>query len=235
MPKLLLVIAMSLALISFKSKLTIPDSPRAAGVRTKIWSQLQNKLRKKGLRDDQPVYLRLFKQEHLLEVWVRSGKQYKLFDKYVICFYSGGLGTKTKENDGKSPEGFYTITPKQLQPVSQFHLAMNVGYPNAYDKQHGYTGGDIMIHGNCVSIGCYAMSDYNIDEIYTLVYEAFVHGQKSVQVAIFPFEMTNKNIEAYAKWTPIRFWRNMKSGYDMFERTHIPPVVSVANKNYAFR
>ena len=166
---------------------------------------------------------------------MRSGKQYKLFDKYVICFYSGGLGTKTKENDGKSPEGFYTITPKQLQPVSQFHLAMNVGYPNAYDKQHGYTGGDIMIHGNCVSIGCYAMSDYNIDEIYTLVYEAFTHGQKSIQVAIFPFEMTDKNMEAYAKWTPIRFWRNIKSGYDMFERTRVPPMLSVVNKNYVFR
>ena len=170
-----------------------------------------------------------------MEVWIRSGRQYKLFDSYVICTYSGGLGTKTREHDGKCPEGFYTITPGQLQPMSQYHLAMNIGYPNTYDRQHGYTGNEIMIHGNCVSIGCYAMGDYGIDDIYTLVYESLLHGQRSVQVDIYPFKMTNERMDAYSEWPQIKFWKNLKQGYDIFEQTHIPAMVTVVNKNYTFR
>ncbi|MGZ3945904.1 MAG: hypothetical protein ACXVJB_13245, partial [Mucilaginibacter sp.] len=106
---------------------------------------------------------------------------------------------------------------------------------NAYDQQRGYTGGEIMIHGDCVSIGCYAMTDPKIEEIYTLVYEALLHGQKSVPVSIYPFKLTNATLDTYSEWSTIPFWENLKPGYDLFERTHVPPLVSVVNKNYVYR
>jgi len=111
---------------------------------------------------------------------------------------------------------------------------MNIGYPNVYDQQHGYTGNEIMIHGDCVSIGCYAMTDPKIEEIYTLVYEAFQHGQKAVQVCIFPFKLTNATLDTYSEWSTIPFWEGLKPGYYLFERTHVPPVVSVVDKHYSF-
>ena len=234
MPKSLLILLISLVL-AVHPKPAIPDSARAAAIRAKVWPQLQNDLKAAGLRDDQPVYLRMFKLPGIMEVWVKSGKQYKLFKSYLICTYSGGLGTKTRERDGKCPEGYYTITPSQLNPVSTYHLAMNIGYPNAYDQSRGYTGNEIMIHGDCVSIGCYAMTDPKIEEIYTLVYEAFVHGQKAVPVSIYPFKLTNATLDTYSEWSTFRFWENLKPGYDLFEKTHVPPVVSVVNKNYVFK
>ncbi|HEX3384553.1 MAG TPA: L,D-transpeptidase family protein [Mucilaginibacter sp.] len=177
----------------------------------------------------------MFKEPGILELWVKSGKAYKLFRQYIICSYSGGLGTKTRERDGKCPEGYYTIKPSQLNPVSTYHLAMNIGYPNACDQQHGYTGNEIMIHGNCVSIGCYAMTDPKIEEIYTMVYEAFQRGQRSVEVNIFPFKLTNANIDKYSNYSYVAFWEHLKPGYDIFEKTHVPPVVKVVNGNYSFR
>ena len=234
MPKLLITLLMLLLLMAYK-KPYLPDSKRAADIRTIIWPRLQKRLQNLGLRDDQPVYIRIFKDSHLLEVWVRSGKQYKLFNKYMICSFSGGLGTKTRNGDGKCPEGYYTIKPAQLNPVSNYHLAINVGYPNAYDQQHDYTGNSIMIHGNCVSIGCYAMTDPQIEEIYTMVYEAFAHGQQSISVDIFPFKLTNERLDAYSEWPNLPFWKSLKPGYDMFEHTHVPPVVDVVNKNYVFK
>src|ERR1700757_101837 len=125
MPKLLLILVIPL-LLSVHSKPTIPDSTRAANIRAKVWPQLQKDLKAAGLGDDQPIYLRLFKLPAILEVWVRSGKQYKLFRQYLGCSYSGGLGTKTHERDGKCPEGYYSITPDRLNPVSNYHLAINI-------------------------------------------------------------------------------------------------------------
>jgi murein L,D-transpeptidase YafK len=235
MPKLLFTFTIALALFAFKSKPPIPDSARAADVRAKVWPQLQKDLRTAGLRNDQPIYLRLFKEPGILELWVKSGARYKLFRQYLICTYSGGLGPKTRERDGKCPEGYYSVTPGRLQPMSTFHLAMNIGYPNEYDRQHNCTGDLIMIHGNCVSIGCYAMTDPKIDEIYTVVYEAFVHGQQSVPVSIYPFKLTNDLLDAHSEWPQYSFWKGLKPGYDLFEKRHAPPAVSVVNKNYLFR
>jgi murein L,D-transpeptidase YafK len=234
MPKFLIALIIPM-LLAVSPKAVIPDSARAANIRAKVWPQLQKDLKAAGLSDDQPVYLRIFKIPGILEVWVQSGKQYKLFRQYLVCTYSGGLGTKTHGKDGKCPEGYYSITPDRLNPVSNYHLAMNIGYPNAYDQQHGYTGNEIMIHGDCVSIGCYAMTDPKIEEIYTLVYEAFQRGQKAVQVSIYPFRLTNATLDTYSEWSTIPFWEGLKPGYDLFERTHVPPVVTVVDKHYAFR
>lgn len=222
----------SVLLISPKKEL--PDSGRAKTARESVWPKLQAELKSKGLNPKSPIYIRLFKDIDSFEIWVKSGGKYRLFKTYTICTYSGGLGTKMVEGDNKSPEGFYTIGPKQLNPVSNYHLAMNVGYPNKLERLKGYTGNAVMIHGNCMSAGCYAMTDGGIDEIYTVVYKALEAGQQTVQVDIFPFRMDGEHMKKYASNASISFWRSIKPGYDLFERNHVPAVVGVRGREYAF-
>lgn len=213
----------------------IPDSPLATDVRETVWPKLQEQLKNRNLKAGQPIFIRILKQEMQLEIWVWSGKNYTLFKSYPICYFSGGLGTKTKDGDGKSPEGFYTLTPKQLNPVSHYHLAINIGYPNKMELANGYTGNSIMIHGHCASIGCYAMTDPYIDEIFTMIYQAFACGQQAINLHIFPFRMNDDHMQLYTTSTYLPFWKNLKQGYDLFEKSHIPPDVSVAGKVYAFK
>lgn len=183
-----------------------------------------------------PVYLRLFKQEGTLEAWLRDPNTglYNLFKSYPICTYSGYLGPKLREGDHQAPEGFYDITEDRLWPGSQYHLAMNIGFPNEYDVAHGRTGSYLMIHGGCESEGCYAMTDKSIEEIYVLTEQALLAGAPSVPVHIFPFRMTHQNMVQYMNepWTP--FWLNLKQGYDLFERNYVPPTVKVRNGRYIY-
>jgi murein L,D-transpeptidase YafK len=178
------------------------------------------------------VFLCIFKKESILEVWIRSETEYEHLKDYTICAYSGDLGPKLKEGDRQSPEGFYKVKKHHLNPNSKFHLSFNLGYPNQYDKAHNRTGSFLMIHGNCVSIGCYAMTNEKIEEIYDLVKSALDKGQRYVPVHIYPFRMTEENMALYAdnKWYD--FWVNLKEGYDYFEAEHIPPTVKVKNKHY---
>lgn len=134
--------------------------------------------------------------------------------------------------DFKSPEGFYNVTRSQLKPDSRFYKAINIGFPNAYDRAHGYEGKYLMIHGDCVSVGCYAMTDSGIDEIFQFVTGALVFGQPSVQVSIYPFRMTNANMERHKYSYYADFWKQLKPGYDYFQQTHKPPVVSVTDGRY---
>ena len=134
--------------------------------------------------------------------------------------------------DKQSPEGFYFVKPSALNPYSQFHLSFNLGYPNAYDRANGRTGSDLMVHGNCVSMGCYAMTDRKIEEIWTLIDAAFRGGQKFFRVHAFPFKMNEKNMKKYRDHDWIDFWRNLKEGYDYFENKKIPPDITVKNKQY---
>ena len=235
MPKLLVILL--LALLPLSKKAELPDSKLAGDVRVSIWPKLQQELISKGFKTDQPIYIRIFKDESVMEIWVRSGQQYQLFKTYEVCYFSGGLGTKTHRGDGKSPEGFYTITSKQLNPVSNYYLAINVGYPNKLETLKGYTGDAIMVHGHCASIGCYAMTNPRIEEIYTLVYKAFESGQQKIDLDIFPFRMDNMHmklnaVEHYRQYQ--HFWKTMKPGYDKFERTHIPPVAKIKGQEYYF-
>lgn len=169
-------------------------------------------------------------------MWVRKGNRFRPFKTYPICTYGNrGLGPKTRQGDGKAPEGFYYIAPASLNPFSQFHLSMNLGYPNRYDRLHKRTGGALMIHGNCVSIGCFAMTDPAIEEIFALADGALRNGQPFFRVHIFPFRMTDEAMSAHRnrQWTP--FWENLKEGYDFFETNgHIAPNVEVRNGTYRF-
>ncbi len=179
-----------------------------------------------------PVYIQIFKEERTLELYVKIGEQYQLMDSYKICNYSGGLGPKQRQGDFKSPEGFYTVQRSQLKPDSRFYKAINIGFPNAYDRSHGYEGKYLMIHGACVSVGCYAMTDNGIDEIFQFVTGALVFGQQGVQVSIYPFRMTDANMARHKNSYYADFWKQLKPGYDYFNTLHQPPVVSVVDGRY---
>lgn len=179
-----------------------------------------------------PVYIQIFKEERTLELFVRMGEKYQLLDSYRICNYSGGLGPKQRQGDFKSPEGFYSVDRSQLKPDSRFYKAINIGFPNEFDRSHGYQGQYLMIHGACVSVGCYAMTDDNIDEIFQFVTGALVFGQPRVQVSIYPFRMTAANMQRHKYSYHTDFWKQLKPGYDYFMANHQPPIISVISGNY---
>jgi len=213
-----------------------PSSKRSRDAVERVKPNLTFELDKEGLEYGSPIYIRIFKEEKVLEVWIQDSINFKLFKTYPICTYgAGGLGPKIKEGDGMAPEGFYFVVPNKLNPYSDFHLSFNLGYPNAYDRSHGRTGSALMVHGNCVSIGCYAMSDPVIEEIYAMVDAAFRHGQPFFRVHIFPFKMTSYNMHRYENSKHYQFWQNLKKGYDAFNEPRFrPPNVEVANCRYVF-
>lgn len=213
---------------------TIPSSNKSQDIYRRVAPKLIRAMRKKGLNLGDPVFIRLFKTEQQLEVWIRKGFSYVLFKSYTICFQSGTIGPKIREGDKQGPEGFYKVTAKQLNPNSDYHLSFNLGFPNEYDKSYKRTGSLLMIHGRCSSVGCFAMTDFRMDEIYALVESAIISGQQQVPVQIFPFKMTTANMAIHkdSKW--IDFWKNLKEGYDFFEGYHLPPLVTVKDKRYQF-
>lgn len=212
----------------------IPSSKKADNVVSLYSPQLTRQLQAKGLTFGAPVLIRIFKVPSILEIWVKKDNKFVLFKTYAICRFSGRLGPKTKNGDRQAPEGFYTVYPKQLNPNSSYFLSFDLGYPNAYDKYYKRTGSALMVHGECASVGCYAMSNARIAEIYTLMYGAFAKGQPSVQVQVYPFALTDNNMHKMRKHTWYNFWANLKVGYDAFARTHQALPVSVVNGRYQF-
>src|ERR1700722_19995959 len=182
-----------------------------------------------------PILIRLFKQEAELEVWKqdRSG-HFALLKTYPICRWSGDLGPKVREGDRQAPEGFYAISPAQMNPQSAYYLSFNTGYPNAYDRAWGHTGSEVMVHGDCSSRGCYAMTDEQIAEIYSLGRESFFGGQKSFQFQAYPFHMTPLNMAKHRNNPNMAFWKMIKEGYDHFEVTRQEPKVDFCEKKYVF-
>jgi murein L,D-transpeptidase YafK len=192
-------------------------------------------LQTKNMPTESPILVRLFKEEAELEVWKQDAAgRYDLLKTYPICRWSGELGPKIREGDRQAPEGFYTITPAQMNPNSQFYLSFNMGYPNAYDKAWGRTGAHLMVHGDCSSRGCYAMTDDQIGEIYALARESFFGGQRAFQVQAFPFRFTATNFARHRNNPNIPFWRMLKEGSDHFEVTRQEPKIDVCEKRYVF-
>lgn len=197
--------------------------------------QVQEELKAKSLSVESPILLRIFKEESELEVWKKGASGvFSLVTTFPICTWSGELGPKLKEGDRQAPEGFYTIRPVQMNPLSSYYLSFNLGYPNSYDRAHGRTGRHLMVHGACSSAGCYSMTDEYIADIYALAREAFDGGQEEFQVQAFPFRMTEENMARHraSKW--YGFWLNLKEGYDAFDSERLPPKVSVCGKRYVF-
>lgn len=187
-----------------------------------------------GLDYGAPIFMRIFKEERELEVWVRQGETYRLFRSYAIAAMSGTVGPKTRQGDRQAPEGFYYVTPSRMNPNSCFHLSFNLGYPNTYDKAYARTGSALMVHGNHVSIGCFAMTDSKIEEIYALADAALRNGQHFFRVHSFPFRMTAENMERHGASEWLTFWQNLRQGYDFFEEKKQPPNVNVHDKTYTF-
>ncbi|GAA6179636.1 murein L,D-transpeptidase [Shimia sp. NS0008-38b] len=196
-------------------------------------AKLTRALTDKDLRFGAPVFIRIFKEERELEIWVESTDgTYVLFKNYPICSFSGSLGPKLREGDRQSPEGFYRVSKAALNPNSAYHLSFNLGFPNAYDRAQNRTGSHLMVHGNCLSVGCYAMTDPAIEEIYVLVEAALSNGQSFVPVHAFPFHPTAIRLrqESHSEWHD--FWSKLAPAYHAFETTRRPPDVFVANNKY---
>jgi murein L,D-transpeptidase YafK len=189
------------------------------------------------MRLGEPVFLRAFKEERVLEVFVKrkAAEKYELFRSYHVAGTSGSLGPKLAEGDGQIPEGFYYTGLRLMNPNSMYHLSFNIGYPNAYDRFHQRTGSHIMIHGSNISIGCLAMTDEMIEKIYTMVDAALNNGQSLIRVHIFPFRMTEERMVRAAGNPNVPFWENLREGFSAFETCGIPPEVDVDQGRYLFK
>jgi murein L,D-transpeptidase YafK len=208
----------------YRDGLPLPGTPDLA--------KLDERLKAQSVALGAPVFLRIFKLESELEIWMEKDGRYQKFATYPICLWSGRLGPKLREGDRQSPEGFYAVTKDELNPNSRWHRSFSLGFPNAFDRALGRTGSFIMVHGGCQSVGCFAMTNNVVDEIWQLVTAALDAGQPAFNVQVFPFRMTEKNLAARKgdKWSA--FWADLKKGYDVFERTRVPPMVSVCDGRY---
>jgi murein L,D-transpeptidase YafK len=197
--------------------------------------ELLSLIRQKKMPKYSAVLVRVFKEEGELEVWKQDTTgRFQLLKNFPICRWSGDLGPKLHEGDRQTPEGFYTITPELMNPNSSYYLAINTGFPNAFDKANARDGSFLMIHGDCSSSGCYAMTDEQMGEIYSLARDSFLGGHPSFQVQAYPFRLTPANLARHRTNPHLAFWKTLKIGYDHFEATHLEPKVDVCNRRYVF-
>lgn len=212
----------------------VEASDRARAAARKTLPELRNALLAHAAEPGDPIYLRIFKHESELELWVQPNArgEFKLFRTYPICAWSGQLGPKTREGDRQAPEGLYSVARSQLNPHSQFHLSFNLGYPNVYERAQGWTGSALMVHGACVSIGCYAMTDPAVEEIYTLLDQAIASGQTRVPVHAFPFRMSETQRERFRSREHDAFWDQLEPAFSLFERDRTPLGVQMSSNGY---
>src|SRR4029078_9975353 len=224
-------VAVSCMLAGCDTDGVVPSGRANAPLSDKMVAELQSK----HMDKESPLLVRLYKEEAELEIWKKNQDgEFALLKTYPICKWSGDLGPKKREGDRQAPEGFYTITPGLMNPNSNYYLAFNTGYPNAFDRAWGRTGSELMVHGDCSSRGCYAMTDEQIQEIYALARESFFGGQKSFQFEAFPFRMTALNMAKHRNNPNFAFWKMLKEGYDNFEATRQAPQVAVCEQRYLF-
>ena len=179
-----------------------------------------------------PALIRIIKETHELELWRKGSSGWTRVKTYPICKFSGELGPKRKHGDRQAPEGFYTITQSSLNPFSKEYLSINTGFPNSRDRFHRYTGDSLMIHGACSSIGCYAITDQHMEEVYAAVRDALQGGQREVQLQIYPFRMNSWNMMGRSDHKDYLFWKELKQGWDWFETHQQPIPVTVVNGVY---
>lgn len=199
---------------------------------TPDFSALDRRLAAKGVSLGSPVFIRIFKRDSELELWMQRGDRFVHFETYPICYWSGRLGPKLAQGDAQSPEGLYTVARGQLNPNSQYYRSFDLAFPNAFDRAHGRTGAHLMVHGDCVSRGCYAMTDAVMGEIWKIVTAALSGGQPRFAVHVFPFRPTAWRLDLYRDRRWADFWAQLGPAYAEFERTRVPPKVSVCNRRY---
>lgn len=202
----------------------------------RMYGSLESRLSLKNQKLGNPIFVRIFKEEKELELWMQNKRgKFERFGVYSICKYSGQLGPKFYEGDLQAPEGFYAVSKNSMKPDSQYHRAFNLGFPNAFDQAHNRTGRHLMVHGDCRSVGCYAMTDPQIEEIFKLAEAALKNGQAFFRVQALPFRMTDERMARALHHRHNDFWRQLKAGYDAFEKSKIPPNVDVVNGRYVVR
>jgi murein L,D-transpeptidase YafK len=212
-----------------------PPAKLPAKATKKLPPELLSLLRQKKMPINSPILVRTFKEEAELEVWKQDAAgRFQILKTYPICRWSGDLGPKLWEGDGQTPEGFYSVTPTQMNPHSNYYLAINIGFPNSFDRANNRDGSLVMIHGDCRSAGCYAMTDEQVGEIYSLARDSFEGGRASFQVQAYPFRLTPANLARHRNSPNLAFWKMLKIGNDHFEATHLEPKVDVCNRSYVF-
>lgn len=196
---------------------------------------LADTMREMNMSETAPIFVRIFKESSELEVWKkqRDGK-FALLKNYDVCKWSGKLGPKIVEGDRQAPEGFYSVTPAQMNPKSSYYLSFNIGFPNALDRSLGRTGTHLMVHGACSSAGCYSMTNEHAGELFALARDSFRGGQRSFQIQAFPFRMTPQNMAKHRDNEYFDFWKMLKTGSDHFELTAQPPKIDVCDRRYVF-
>lgn len=209
-----------------------PTDPRLDTILSRARENIREDLHRSGFSAGQPIFIRIFKLPGTLELWMDKGQGFALFKTYRICNYSGFPGPKRNEGDWQAPEGFYSVSAEQMNPNSWYHLSFDIGYPNAFDTHRNRTGSLIMVHGECRSVGCFAMSNHRIEEIYLLAHEALRLGQEQFSVHIFPFPLTADNLIKYAASPWIGFWKSLEPGFSAFETSRQVPKVFVENGEY---
>ncbi|MCX6314080.1 MAG: hypothetical protein NTX08_05030 [Sphingobacteriales bacterium] len=241
-----MMIGMGLPL-SAAAQPSVLETQKANGKIAEVFNRREDSIKKKFTElnlnwPPQSMYIRSFKYDRKLEVWVKSSatEPYRYYTTYPVCMQSGALGPKRMEGDYQVPEGFYYIN--ELNPNSSYHLSMGLNYPNASDRilsDSLHPGSEIYIHGNCVSVGCIPISDGPIEDLYVLAAYVKSNGQDFIPVHVFPvkydveksmnylMELTKEN-ESYRK-----FSLNLKKVFDYFEDTRQLPLISINKKgNY---
>src|SRR5271169_2330361 len=222
-------------LAGFEEQVDTSSTGSSAKSLRPISQQTLTQMEALGTTASSPTLIRTYKKEAEFEIWKKkSDGQYALLKTFPMCRWSGQLGPKLREGDHQVPEGFYTITPGQMNPNSAYYLSFNVGYPNAFDRAWDRTGGTIMVHGICSSAGCYSMTDAQIAEIYAIARESFNGGQREIQMQSYPFKMTAENLAKHRLDPNIDFWKQLKNGSDHFEATKAETPVLVCGKRYVF-
>jgi murein L,D-transpeptidase YafK len=230
----LLLVAAFAAALTPANCLGEDSKPLPAKATKELPRELLALLRQKKMPKHSPILVRIFKEEAELEVWKQDiTGRFQLLKVFPICRWSGDLGPKLHEGDRQAPEGFYTVTPELMNPNSNYYLAINTGFPNGFDKANNHYGSLLMIHGDCSSSGCYAMTDEQISEIYSLARDSLL-GRPSFQVQAYPFRLTPANLARHRTNPSLVFWKMLKIGNDHFEATHLEPKVDVCNRLYVF-
>ena len=226
-------IALALPALSLLA-LTRPAAAQAGKAEAPIPAATLALMARKGVTAASPVLFRAYKKESEIEVWKKGPAGYVFIKTFPICRWSGQLGPKRKSGDRQTPEGVYTVPRRQMNPNSHYYLSFDVGYPNAYDRAHGGTGSAVMVHGICSSMGCFAMTNGTVGEIYAIARDALNGGQAAFQFQSYPFRMSAEAMARYRTDPNIAFWRELKAGSDRFEASREELQVSVVAGRYAF-
>jgi len=215
----------------------VPAPPGSSGDTNDSWTDredLFSLIEKIGGEMGDPVFLRIFKTERRLEVWMEVDGIYRFLTRYSLCYYPGVIGPKRSEDDDQVPEGFYRITAESLSPSDNRYRSIAIDYPNTYDRVHDWSGSGVTLYGSCSAAIGYGLDPGAMEEVYELVDTAISNGQSRVSLHLYPFYLSPERMEEHEGEEWYDFWENLKEGFDIFNRTRQVPWVWVEDGRYVF-